>query len=46
VKYRFTEKQIESLLKISWWDWTEDRIKTEAMNMWSNNVGEFIDKHL
>jgi serine acetyltransferase len=46
VKYRFTEKQIESLLKISWWDWTEDRIKTEAMNMWSNNVDEFIDKHL
>ena len=46
VKYRFSEKQIESLLKISWWDWTEDRIKTEAMNMWSNNVDEFIDKHL
>lgn len=46
VKYRFNEKQIESLLKISWWDWTEDRIKTEAMNMWSNNVDEFIDKHL
>ena len=46
VKYRFSEKQIESLLKISWWAWTDDRIKTEAMNMWSNSVDEFIDKHL
>ena len=46
VKYRFTEKQIESLLKIAWWDWTEDRIKTEAMTLWSDNIDEFIDKHL
>jgi virginiamycin A acetyltransferase len=46
VKYRFTEKQIESLLKIAWWDWTEDRIKTEAMELWSDNIDNFIDKHL
>lgn len=46
VKYRFTEKQIESLLKISWWDWTEDRIKQEATLLWSNDINKFIDKHL
>jgi acetyltransferase-like isoleucine patch superfamily enzyme len=46
IKYRFTEKQIESLLKIAWWDWTEDRIKTEAMDLWSDNIVNFIDKHL
>jgi len=46
VKFRFTELQIEKLLKISWWDWTEDRIKTEAMTLWSDNIDEFIDKHL
>lgn len=46
VKYRFNESQIESLLKISWWNWTEDRIKTEAINMWSTNIDEFIDRHL
>ena len=46
VKYRFSKKQIESLLEISWWNWTEDRIKTEAMNIWSNNIDEFIDRHL
>lgn len=46
VKYRFTPKQIDGLLKISWWDWTEDRIKTEAMDMWSDKINEFIDRHL
>lgn len=46
VKYRFTERQIESLLKIKWWEWTEDRIKTEAVSMWSNKIDEFIDRHL
>lgn len=46
VKYRFDENQIEKLLKISWWDWTEDRIKTEAMNMWSDKIDEFIERHL
>jgi virginiamycin A acetyltransferase len=46
VKFRFTPKQIDSLLKISWWNWTEDRIKTEAMLLWSDNIDEFIDRHL
>jgi acetyltransferase-like isoleucine patch superfamily enzyme len=46
VKLRFNEKQIESMLKIAWWNWTEDRIKTEAMTLWSDNIDEFIDKHL
>jgi acetyltransferase-like isoleucine patch superfamily enzyme len=46
IKYRFTKKQIDSLLKIAWWDWTDDRIKTEAMDLWSDNIDNFIDKHL
>lgn len=46
VKYRFSEKIIESLLEIAWWNWTEDRIKTEAMTLWSTNINEFIEKHL
>lgn len=46
VKYRFTPEQIESLLKISWWNWTEDRIKTEALTLWSENINMFIDRHL
>ena len=46
VKYRFSEYEIDSLLKIAWWDWTEDRIKTEAINLWSTNINNFINRHL
>lgn len=46
IKYRFNEDQIKKLLKIKWWDWTEDRIKTEAMDMWSDKIDKFIERHL
>lgn len=46
VKYRFNERQIQSLIKIGWWNWTEDRIKTEALLLWSEDIEKFIDKHL
>jgi len=46
IKYRFTEEQIDSLLKIKWWEWEEQKIKEEAMNMWSTDINEFIKKHL
>tara|TARA_R110002073_G_scaffold88327_2_gene209687 strand:- start:81 stop:626 length:546 start_codon:yes stop_codon:yes gene_type:complete len=46
VKYRFTEEQIEKLLQISWWDWEEDKIKDNAMSMWSSNIDDFIIKFL
>lgn len=46
VKYRFSETQIEKLLRISWWNWTEDRIRTESMLLWSDDINKFIDRHL
>jgi len=46
VKYRFTEKQIELLLKISWWNWDEEKIKREFKTLWSSDINEFINKHL
>jgi virginiamycin A acetyltransferase len=45
VKYRFTEEQIQSLLKISWWDWNENKIKEEGMLLWSKDINYFIEKH-
>jgi hypothetical protein len=35
---------IEKLLLICWWKWDEQKIKDNAMIMWSNNINEFIDK--
>ena len=46
VKYRFTEEQIEKLLQISWWNWEENKIKENAMSMWSPNIDDFINKFL
>ena len=46
IKYRFTEEQIVSLLKIEWWNWDEYKIKDESFDLWSNNIDEFIKKHL
>jgi acetyltransferase-like isoleucine patch superfamily enzyme len=44
VKMRFNYQQIEDLLNISWWNWDEDKIKENAMIMWSDNIDEFINK--
>ena len=45
VKYRFTKEQTKKLLQISWWDWEEEKIKENAMSMWSSNIDDFINKH-
>jgi virginiamycin A acetyltransferase len=44
IKYRFTEEKIDKLLSICWWDWDEQKIKDNAMLMWSDKINEFIDK--
>jgi virginiamycin A acetyltransferase len=46
VKYRFSEEQIESLLKISWWDWDESKVREMAMTMWTDNIDDFIKNNL
>ena len=46
VKYRFTEEQIEKLLKISWWNWPEDKIRENGMTLWSDKIDKFIDEHV
>lgn len=44
VKMRFSDEQIYDLLRISWWNWEEDKIRQNAMLMWSDNIDEFINK--
>jgi acetyltransferase-like isoleucine patch superfamily enzyme len=45
IKYRFTENQIKDLLDIAWWDWSESKIREEAMLLWSQDINHFIEKH-
>jgi len=43
IKYRFTEKQIEALLKIEWWYWDDDKINKYVPLLCNNNIDNFID---
>lgn len=46
IKYRFTEEQIEKLLKISWWNWSEDNIMKNVSLLWSDNIDNFINNFI
>jgi hypothetical protein len=46
VKYRFTPAQIDGLMQIQWWNWDEEKIKEEGMELWSPNIDDFIYRHL
>ncbi len=45
VRFRFSEQQIEDLLKIQWWNWEADRIQQELPFIMSNNIDAFILRH-
>ncbi len=46
IRYRFTEEQIEKLLCIKWWDWTKEKIVQDINILSSNNIDEYIRKHI
>ncbi len=41
VKYRFTEKQIERLQKIKWWDWP-DEIIAQNIGLFYSDIDSFL----
>ena len=43
IKYRFSDKIIESLLRIKWWDWDIDKIHDNLK--YFNRVEEFVEIH-
>jgi acetyltransferase-like isoleucine patch superfamily enzyme len=43
LRYRYNQEQIRKLLKIRWWNWSEEKI-TENMNYFYGGVEAFIDK--
>lgn len=45
IKKRFTDKQIEKLLKIKWWDWPDNKVIDNIGLMSSNKIDEFIEKY-
>lgn len=43
--FRFTPEQIEALLRIRWWDWSEERILDALDLMMSDDIQAFIDAY-
>lgn len=44
IKYRFTTKQIQTLLKIQWWNWSDENIKMHIDSFY--DIETFINEHL
>jgi len=40
IKYRFSAEEIEKLLKLKWWDWSEERVKERVGLLCAEDVGE------
>jgi acetyltransferase-like isoleucine patch superfamily enzyme len=43
VRYRFEPHQIERLLKLSWWDWSDERIRSALPLMMSDDLERFLE---
>jgi acetyltransferase-like isoleucine patch superfamily enzyme len=46
LRYRFDPHQIEALLAIRWWDWSDDRIAASVPQLCSGDVDAFIAANL
>ena len=46
LRYRCTEPQIEGLLKIAWWDWSNEKVQAEIGSLTTLSVDDFIARHL
>ena len=45
IRYRFTTEQIDNLLSIQWWHWTEDKVRDNLHLLTSNDIDTFIHTH-
>jgi len=45
IKKRFSDRQIEQLLKIQWWNWTQEKILSNAHLLMNENIDKFIELH-
>lgn len=46
VKMRFDDVSIGKLLKIAWWDWSDEEITIAGRYLMSTDVSGFIEKYL
>jgi acetyltransferase-like isoleucine patch superfamily enzyme len=44
IRYRFGEETIQNLLRIRWWDWSDEKVKENVHLICSDSVDEFVKK--
>jgi acetyltransferase-like isoleucine patch superfamily enzyme len=42
IKYRFTEEQINELLQIKWWNWSDEEVRQAVPLLASSDIDKFI----
>lgn len=42
IRYRFTQEQIDQLLKIKWWEWKDSKINSYTSLLCNSNIDDFI----
>ena len=45
VRRRFSDEQVEALLRIRWWDWDDEKIKEAVPQLCSDSIDEFVSSH-
>ena len=45
VRRRFSDKQVERLLRIRWWDWPDEQVLHAAELLNSDAIDEFLDRY-
>lgn len=43
IKYRFSQEQIDELLRIKWWDWSDEKINKHIHMLCNPDITAFID---
>jgi acetyltransferase-like isoleucine patch superfamily enzyme len=41
---RFTDEECDSLLKLRWWEWPDERIQASIEGLWSSDVRCFLER--
>lgn len=45
LRMRYTDEQIDALLRIGWWNWTDETIRERVEELSSPHIDEFIQKY-
>lgn len=45
IRQKYSNDEIQSLLKISWWNWNEEKLRESKLDFYKLSVSEFIKKH-